>query len=123
MPEAPPTSRDVLIDAARALSLLVVVIFHAGLWRVTHQPGRGWVARTMELGPWGWYGSWLLMAMPLFFVCGGYAHALVVDKMHARGTGLAHYLANRGRRLVGPTTVFVTIFAIPATAAAWHRRG
>ena len=110
--------RDVLIDAARAASLLLVVIFHAGLWRVTLNDGN-WSAQTMELGPWGWYGSWFVMCMPLFFVCGGYVHAIIVDRMHSRNTGLAHYLTNRGRRLVGPTTVFITIFAVPATIAAW----
>ncbi|ROR55943.1 acyltransferase-like protein [Luteococcus japonicus] len=119
-PDAPPTGteRELLIDAARALAVCMVVGFHAGPWRVGRTE-TGWQARTMELGPWGWYGSWLLMVMPLFFVAGGFAHALVVDKMRQRGTGLAHYYANRGRRLIGPTTVFITFFAIPSTGAAW----
>lgn len=122
MSTASSGDRDDLIDAVRALSVIVVVIFHAGLWRVTRQDS-GWVARTMDLGPWGWYLSWVLLVMPLFFVCGGFVHALAVDKMHARGTTLAHFLANRGRRLVGPLVVFVTIFAVPSTVMAWlgHR--
>ena len=41
--------RDHLIDAVRALSVLVVVIFHAGLWRVSRTSDGGFVARTMEL--------------------------------------------------------------------------
>ncbi|MEL4357475.1 MULTISPECIES: acyltransferase family protein [unclassified Luteococcus] len=110
--------REPLIDAARALAVCLVVLFHAGLWRVYDTP-TGWQARTMELGPLGWYGSWLFMVMPLFFVAGGFAHAVVVDKMRTRGTGLAHYFANRGRRLVGPTTVFITLFAVPSSLAAW----
>lgn len=118
--DEPPTGteRELLIDAARACAVCMVVCFHAGLWRVSRTE-TGWQARTMELGPWGWYGSWLVMVMPLFFVAGGFAHALVVDKMRQRGTGLAHYYANRGRRLIGPTTVFITLFALPSTAAAW----
>ncbi|MEL4505675.1 acyltransferase [Luteococcus sp. H138] len=110
--------RELLIDAARALAVCLVVFFHAGLWRV-YRTETGWQARTMEMGPLGWYGSWLFMVMPLFFVAGGFAHAIVVDKMHRRGTGLAHYFANRGRRLVGPTTVFITLFAVPSSIAAW----
>lgn len=110
-----------MIDAARALAVCLVVFFHAGLWRV-YRTSTGWQARTMEMGPVGWYGSWLLMVMPLFFVAGGFAHAIVIDKMRARGTGLAHYFANRGRRLVGPTTVFITIFAVPSSIAAWLGR-
>lgn len=117
----PLNDRNVLVDAARVLSVAMVVIFHAGLWRVTRDDGR-WSAHTMELGPIGWYGSWLLMVMPVFFLCGGYAHAIVIDKMRARGTGLGHYLANRGRRLVGPTTVFITFFTVPSTLAAWLGR-
>ena len=40
--------RNVLIDAARALSLLMVVGFHAGLWRVSKHEADGWPA------PWSW---------------------------------------------------------------------
>jgi len=117
-PPGSTTERELLIDAARASSVCAVVLFHAGLWRV-QRTATGWSARTMELGPIGWYGSWLVMVMPLFFVAGGFAHAVVVDRMRERGTGLAHYYANRGRRLVGATTEFVTLFAVLASAAAW----
>lgn len=117
-PTASTGGRDPLVDAARALSVCVVVLFHAGLWRVSLICNR-WEAHTMDPGPIGWYGSWLLMVMPVFFIAGGFAHGVVIDMMHEHGTGLAHYYANRGRRLVGPTTVFVTFFAVPSTVAAW----
>lgn len=71
-PPGSTTERELLIDAARASSVCAVVLFHAGLWRV-QRTATGWSARTMELGPIGWYGSWLVMVMPLFFVAGGFA--------------------------------------------------
>lgn len=100
------------------MAVCLVVLFHAGLWRVSHD-GQGWNAHTMDLGPVGWYGSWFVMVMPLFFVTGGFSHAVVMDRRRQRGTSMAHYFANRGRRLVGPTTVFVTLFAVPSSIASW----
>ena len=100
-----------MIDVARALSVLVVVVFHTLLYRIrltdaglTLEP---WAAPT-----WLYPLTWVLMIMPLFFVAGGFAHTLTVDRMHREGTSAGHYLASRGRRLIGPLVVFVTFCAI-----------
>ena len=107
-----------MIDVARALSVLVVVVFHTLLYRIrltdaglTLEP---WAAPT-----WLYPLTWVLMIMPLFFVAGGFAHTLTVDRMHREGTSAGHYLASRGRRLIGPLVVFVTFCAIGFSLAAW----
>ena len=107
-----------MIDLARALSVLVVVVFHTLLYRIV-LTGDGptlvpWAAPT-----WLYPLSWVLMIMPLFFVAGGFAHTLTVDRMHREGSSPGHYLASRGRRLVGPLAVFVTFCAVGFSLVAW----
>ncbi len=98
--------------------MAVVVVFHGLIYQVSLAPD-GSVEAAMWAPPtWVWGLSWLLMSMPAFFACGGFANALIVDKMRARGTGFPHYLANRGRRLTGGLTLFVTFFAVIASLAA-----
>jgi len=111
--------RNHTVDVTRALSVLIVVVFH-GLLYTAHLTLDGSLYITQWSPPsWVFFASWLLMAMPAFFVCGGFANALIVDKMYARGTGFSHYLANRGRRLTGGLTLFVTFFAVVASVAGW----
>lgn len=102
----------------RALSVMIVVLFHGLIYKANIRSDG-----TIAIGQWApptfvFFLSWLLMAMPAFFVCGGFANALIVDKMRARGTGIAHYLANRGRRLTGGLTLFVTFFSLLSTVVA-----
>ncbi|MFP5415745.1 MAG: acyltransferase family protein [Actinomycetes bacterium] len=113
-----PRDRNHVIDLARALSVGVVVVFHTLLYQI----------RVTEEGPtlvpWAappslYPLSWVLMIMPLFFVAGGFAHTLTVDRMRAEGAPRSQYLASRGRRLVGPLVVFVSFCAVAASAAAW----
>lgn len=59
------------------------------------------------------------MIIPLFFIAGGFAHALVIDRMRAQGRGYPYYLASRARRLVGPLVVFVGFATLVSTVAAW----
>ncbi len=107
-----------MIDLARALSVLVVVVFHTLLYRIVLTDAGPtlvpWAAPT-----WLYPLSWVLMIMPLFFVAGGFAHALTIDRMRREGTSAGHYLASRGRRLIGPLSVFVTFCAVVFSLAAW----
>jgi len=111
--------RNHVIDAARAASIVVVVVFHALLYEVRLVDGRpALVPWAPTHVPW-WPLSWLLMVIPVFFIAGGYANALLVDRMRQQGTTYAHFLANRGRRLIGPLILFVTVLALASTVAAW----
>ena len=115
--------RNHTIDVARALSVLVVVIFHGFIYKASMKPDGTLEAGLWTPPTWVWGLSWVLMSMPLFFACGGFSNALIVDKMRRRGTGFSHYLANRGRRLTGGLALFVTFFAVIASAAAWLGHG
>ena len=96
----------------------MVVLFHSLLFRVEVVDGGAVVTPWEPPAAW-WLFSWFLMIVPVFFVSAGFADAIAVDDLNARGTGLAHYLARRGRRLVGPLVLFVSFVAIVATGAAW----
>lgn len=111
--------RNHTVDVVRVLSVAVVVVFHGFIYQASLTPEGSLRAEMWAPPIWVWGLSWLLMSMPAFFACGGFANALIVDKMVLRGTGFSHYLANRGRRLTGGLTLFVTFFAVIATAIAW----
>jgi len=115
---SPTRRRNHVIDLARAASVLVVVVFHGLLFQIRIEDGRP-VVTPWAAPHWLWPLTWVLMVMPLFFVAGGFAHALTVDRMRREGEGYAHYLVSRGRRLVGPAVLFVTVCALLATVAAW----
>lgn len=95
--------------------MLIVVLFHGFIYKASIGPDGAVSIENWAPPTWVFALSWPLMAMPAFFVCGGFANALIIDKMRARGTGFAHYLANRGRRLTGGLALFVTFFAAVAT--------
>lgn len=111
------SQRNHLIDLSRALSVVVVVTFHCLLYRIVvvddlptvlpwaPQPHAAW-----------WTASWFVMIIPLFFIAGGFAHALVIDRMRAEGRGYPYYLAARARRLVGPLLLFTGFATVLSTA-------
>lgn len=113
-----PRPRNHVIDIARAVSVVVVVLFHGLLYQIRLDAG------VPAVVPWApgivwWIISWFAMVMPVFFLAGGFAHALLVDRAERDGASYGHFLANRGRRLVGPLILFVTVAAAVATVAAW----
>ncbi len=114
------TARNHLIDLARAMSVVVVVTFHCLLYQIVVVDG---VPRVVPWAPqphaaW-WTASWIVMIIPLFFIAGGFAHALVIDRMRAQNRGYSYYLASRARRLVGPLLLFAGFATVLSTAGAW----
>ncbi|WP_460744582.1 hypothetical protein [Mariniluteicoccus endophyticus] len=84
-PTTPPAAtRNVLVDTVRVLSVAVVVLFHMGLFRLGLGADGAVRATVAEPGVAGAVLSWFVQIMPLFFVAGGYAHAVVVDRSRAR---------------------------------------
>ncbi len=111
--------RNHVIDAARATSVLVVVVFHSVLYQVRVVDGvPALVPWAPPAWPW-WFVTWLLMVIPVFFIAGGYAQTLLVDRMRAQRASYGTFLAGRGRRLVGPLLFFVTVLAGVSTVVAW----
>ena len=112
--------RNHLIDLARATSVLVVVTFHCLLYQLDVVDGLPVVVPWAPLPHAAWWtASWFVMIIPLFFISGGFAHALVVDKLRGQGRRYTYYLASRARRLVGPLLLFVGFCTLLSTVGAW----
>lgn len=116
-PEVGSEDRNVYVDWARALSVCVVVVFHTRLYTVARTAGE------LQVAMWDpphflWIVSWPLMAIPMFFIAGGYGHSVNMVKASRLGTGYGYFLANRARKMLGPTTVFIGICAIAASVVA-----
>lgn len=98
------------VDVLRVYAICVVVIVHWISVRVTvtggHIRGDGALHGTPL-----WALSWLIQVMPLFFLAGGFANTLIVDRWRAQGRGYGEYLAPRARRLITPVIAFVAVLA------------
>lgn len=110
--------RNHLVDVARAASIGIVVWAHCMLYQISLVDGRPQVTPWAP-GPLWWFLSWIFMIMPTFFIAGGFAHAVSLLSTPPTRQGLARFLAQRGRRLVGPLLLFVGFLAIVSTVAAW----
>ncbi|QGG96657.1 acyltransferase family protein [Actinomarinicola tropica] len=107
--------RDRLIDAVRAGSLAVVVVWHwvftVVVWHADGPHASNPIGYTSGL----WAATWLLQVMPLFFFCGGYAHIRTWESAQAKGQHWATFIGRRLRTLAGPALVAVAVVG----AGAW----
>ncbi len=69
-----PRRRDAYLDALRAGSLLVVVLWHCVATRLTWTSTGPHATSPLESVPGLWLGTWVLQVMPIFFYVGGYLH-------------------------------------------------
>ena len=99
--ETPP-DRDRVVDAARAVALLVVVAGHAIMAVVAWPDGIPVLGNLLAAYPWTQALTWVLQIMPLFFFAGGAANALSWDRHRARGGDYASWLWARAAGCCGP---------------------
>jgi hypothetical protein len=97
---ATPTSRDRVVDAARALCIVVVTIWHWTL-SVTHRTADAGLAmpNPNHTIPGGWLATWVLQIMPVFFLVGGYVNLIGWQRAQAGGawrTGVSPRPGQRG---------------------------
>ncbi|HEX2575069.1 MAG TPA: acyltransferase [Aquihabitans sp.] len=127
--DATPDGRDRVVDALRALSIAVVVLWHWVL-SITHVDASG--ALTMpnpiDRVPGLWLATWVLQIMPVFFVVGGYANLAGWEAVRRRGGGWTAYARRRLARLLRPVGAFVAVWLVldvvvrlarPGTASVW----
>ena len=55
--------------------------------------------------------TWLFQVMPIFFIVGGYAHAVSLESAKRKGLDYATWLASRLNRLVSPLLALVVAWA------------
>lgn len=103
--------RDVYIDLLRALSLLVVVVWHWAFtilrWRDDGPHATSPLQFTKDL----WILTWLFQVVPLFFFVGGFVH-LRAWRSRPQGTrfSYARFVGPRLSRLLVPTLALVAVW-------------
>jgi hypothetical protein len=96
------SQREHYVDFLRAVSLLVVVVFHWGFTILVFESDSLQADNPIGSTPGVWLLTWVFQVMPLFFFVGGYAHWIVWKKTTERGAGWAAFVGGRLRRLLVP---------------------
>lgn len=114
-----PDSRDRVVDAARALCIVVVTLWHWAL-SVSHRTADGSLVmpNPVHAVPGSWLATWILQVMPLFFVVGGYANLAARERADATGTSAGRFVGDRLRRLLWPTAAWATVWLAGELVAA-----
>ncbi|UXA18748.1 acyltransferase [Mycobacterium sp. SMC-4] len=118
--EATPDSRDRVVDAARALCIVVVILWHWVL-SITHRSADGSLVMPNPIHevPGAWLATWVLQVMPLFFVVGGYANLAALERARDAGTSAWQFVGDRLRRLLYPAAAWAAVWlAFEGVAAA-----
>lgn len=111
-PVALPAGRDLTLDLARVVCVLLVVIVHLLFTGVAVVDGAITVERTAELQPWFPVASWLGQVMPLFFVVGGFASITGWRSAQRRGDTAADFVRVRLARLARPALPIFVLFTL-----------
>ncbi|SDJ92125.1 acyltransferase family protein [Nonomuraea jiangxiensis] len=111
-----PTERDKYVDWLRALSLIVVVLWHWAFTILQWKPHGPEPTSPLGFTSGLWILTWLLQVLPLFFYVGGHVHLLSWERARARGVGLGSFVLRRIRALALPALflcgVWISIGAV-----------
>lgn len=104
--------RDRFIDFVRALSLLVVVLWHwvftILLWEDDGPHASNPIGFTRGL----FVATWLLQVMPLFFFVGGHAHTVAWQRAEGRKATLWKFAFGRIRQLLVPALALLGLWVV-----------
>ncbi|GAA1634202.1 hypothetical protein GCM10009679_44250 [Saccharothrix algeriensis] len=107
---AAPTRRDSYVDFLRALSLIVVVLWHWAFtildWRDDGPHATSPLGFTRGL----WLATWLLQVMPLFFFIGGFVHLRTWEKARSRGVTMGAFIGRRMGQLLIPAGIVLLLW-------------
>ncbi|WP_166386950.1 acyltransferase family protein [Catellatospora methionotrophica] len=107
---AAPARRDTYVDFLRALSLIVVVVWHWAFtildWRADGPHATSPLGFTRGL----WLATWLFQVMPLFFFIGGFVHIRSWERAQARGVSMGAFVWRRMRQLLIPAGIVLLLW-------------
>ena len=110
------SDREVYLDFVRAMSLIVVVIFHWAFTILEFRPDQVKANNPIGTTPGLWALTWVLQVVPLFFFVGGYIHFRSWEKARARGVTRWRFVATRWRALLVPALSVIAVWVAIGTA-------
>ena len=113
-----PASRDRYVDFLRALSIVIVVLWH-WVFSITQWSDEGSLIMPNPIGdiPGLWLATWLLQIMPVFFFVGGFANLASYEGVERKGGGALAFLGGRLRRLGKPIGIYLAVWLVGDLAA------
>lgn len=112
--------RDAYVDWLRALSLIVVVVWHWAFTMIEWREDGPHATSPLDFTSGFWLLTWLFQVMPLFFYIGGYVHLRSWARAQANGTTLAAFVWHRLRQLAVPAALLlVTWLTLGAFAQSY----
>jgi hypothetical protein len=109
---ATPDTRDRFVDLLRLGSIVVVVVGHWMMADLVVGPNGLRAGNSLQAMPAMQPLTWVLQVVPLFFFCGGIAHAHVLRRPHPYGA----FLASRTGRILPPMLAFLAVWSSFAVA-------
>ena len=108
-----PVGRDLTLDLARVVCVVLVVFVHILFTGVGRAPdGSLLIERTVEAQPWFSAATWVANIMPLFFVVGGYAARAGWRSAQRRGESADSFVRVRLARLARPAVPLFIFFTV-----------
>lgn len=108
-PAEASAGRNTYVDFLRAVSLIVVVLWHWAFTIVIWEDDGPHATSPIGFTTGLWLATWLLQVMPLFFYIGGYAHLTSWTRAQARGVSIWSFTGRRLRQLAVPA---LSLFAV-----------
>ena len=109
--------RNRYADLLRVLAIAAVVAGHWLLTSITYRDGQLSGLDAIRYVSWAGWVTLVLQVMPVFFLVGGYVHAISWTRHHERGEAWAGWVRDRAMGLLWPATVYVTVAVLAAAGA------
>ena len=114
MAERTPPERNRYVDFLRAVSITVVIVGHWLIATAVYTDGELLFGDLLKDKPGLHWLTWLFQVMPIFFLVGGYAHAVSLESAKRKNLDYAAWLAGRLNRLVAPLLALIIAWAVIA---------
>lgn len=104
--------REVYVDWLRAVSLLVVVLWHWAFTILRWSPAGPSPTNPLGFFSGLWIFTWLLQVMPLFFYVGGYVHLVSWEHARENDISLGRYIYSHVKQLIVPAAALVGTWVV-----------
>jgi fucose 4-O-acetylase-like acetyltransferase len=109
--------RNRYLDLLRVAAIGAVVVGHWLLTSITYRGGQLSGLDDIRYISWAGWVTLAFQVMPVFFLVGGYVHAISWTGHHQRGEDWAGWVRGRAMGLLWPATVYLTVIVVAVAAA------